>query len=116
MPLPAFLLPETTVQQNGSAEPIALTGSRPLLVTLGITQVVEQQSLLLSIEGSDDGTAWQPDPVVTFPEKFYTGVSLVYIDPAIRNIHHIRASWKVNRWGRGDKTPSFRIYIFVENV
>ena len=114
--LPGFLVPETDIRSNGASDPLALNTIQPVLITLGVLQVVEQESLLLSMEGSADGSQWLPAPVVTFPEKFYTGVSAVYINPAEENVHFLRAAWKVNRWGRGVKTPFFRVYVFVELV
>lgn len=112
----AFLIPETTLHANGTGEPLDLGGAGPVLVTLGVLETVEQESLLLSIEGSPDGVDWRPEPLVSFPERFYPGVIAVYIDPAGQGIRHLRANWKLNRWGRGDKTPSFRLYLFVEAV
>lgn len=101
---------------NGASEPLAIGEPVPLLITLGILDTVEQESLLLSIEGSADGATWRPQPLVTFPEKFYRGVSSVYIDPGPAGIRYVRASWKLNRWGRGFKVPTFRLYVFAEPV
>ena len=114
--LPTFLVPEIEIRGNGASEPVALDTREPLLITLGVLKVIEQESLLVSIEGSSDGAQWQPAPLVSFPEKFYPGVSAVYLDTAEENVRFVRAAWKVNRWGRGDKTPLFRIYVFVEAV
>jgi hypothetical protein len=112
--VPAFLVSERVIHANGTGEAAELNGVAPLLITLGVLEVVEQESLLLTIEGSTDGSNWTP--LVSFPEKFYTGVSAVYLDPGRSAVHSIRAAWKVNRWGRGDKTPSFRAYVFAELV
>jgi hypothetical protein len=116
--LPAFLVSDTTVHANGESAPVEINGeSRPgtLLVTLGITGVVEQEALLVSLHGSADGTAWDAPPLAIFPQKFYTGVSSIMLDLAAHpEISFLRAQWKVARWGRGDKTPSFRFYVFVE--
>jgi hypothetical protein len=116
LPLPAFLVPEISVHANGTSGALEIAEDGPILVTLGILETVEQESLVLSIEGSVDGVSWLPDPMVTFPEKFYTGVSSVYIDAAGKGVRHLRASWKVNRWGRGDKTPQYKLYVFAEAV
>ena len=42
-----FLLPESLAQQDGAGAAIALDAERgrPLLLTLGITRIVEQESL-----------------------------------------------------------------------
>lgn len=116
--LPDFLLSETTIHANGESTPFEIgRESRPetLLVTMGITHVVEQEALLISLHGSPDGTAWDGPPLAIFPQKFYTGVSSIMLDlTAHPEVSFLRAQWKVSRWGRGDKTPSFRFYLFVE--
>jgi len=115
--LPAFLVPETITQANGEGVPVGLNGGAPgaLLVTLGITHVVEQETLLVSIYGSADGVAWDPTPLGVFPQKFYAGISTIILDlTAHPRVTFVRAQWKVARWGRGDKTPSFTFYVFVE--
>lgn len=115
--LPAFLVPETVIHANGEGAPLPLNGTRPdaLLVTLGITHVVEQESVLVSIQGSADGTTWEHVPLGIFPQKFYPSVSTIVLDMAEHaRVSFLRAQWKVVRWGRGDKTPSFTLYVFVE--
>jgi hypothetical protein len=114
MSLPAFLLPESVVHENGHS-PILDLGADPgpVLITLGILEVVEQESCIVGIYGSADQTAWNPTPLIEFPQKFYTGVSAVYVPSPAR---FLRAQWKVDRWGRGSKTPSFRLYLFVEAI
>ncbi len=115
--LPAFLVPETTIHENGSGSSLDLGESPgPILLTLGILEVVEQESLLLGIYASADGVEWGTEPLVGFPEKFYPGISAVYLDPATHAVRFIRAQWKVNRWGRGSKTPAYRLYLFAEAV
>ena len=51
-----FLLPENVARQNGAGAEFALDAARgkPLLLTLGITRIVEQESLEVSIWGSSD--------------------------------------------------------------
>jgi hypothetical protein len=114
---PAFLVPETTIHANGESPAIELPTPPPdsLLVTLGLTKVVEQEALLVSIQGSSDGLTWGAAPLAFFPQKFYTGVSAVLLDLRRHpDIRFIRAQWKASRWGRGDKTPSFTFYVFIE--
>lgn len=110
---PVFLVPESTITAAGESEPVALPGSQALLLTLGITHVIEQESLDVLILKSADGSAWTK--IAAFPQKFYTGVSSLLVDftqhPEAR---FLRAQWKVNRWGRGEKTPSFKFYLVAE--
>lgn len=117
MSIPAFLLSETTVNADGTGPQLDLGESAGgALITLGISAVIEQESLLVSIHGSQDGVEWSADPVVQFPQKFYTGVSAVFIDAGRRSIRYLQARWKTDRWGRGTKTPMFRIYLLVEPI
>jgi hypothetical protein len=116
--LPAFLIPETTIHENGTGDALDLDeDATAILVTLGITQTVEQESLLMSLHGSLDGTEWGATPIVSFPQKFYEGVSSVLLDRAeLESFRYLRAQWKTNRWGRGSKTPTFRVYVFAERA
>lgn len=114
---PVFLVPEITVHANGEGAAIQLSSPKPdaLMVTQGITAVIEQQFLTVAIDGSADGTTWTP--LITFPQKFYVGVTAMRVDlKAHPEITQIRAHWKAARWGRGNKTPSFTFYVFAEPV
>jgi hypothetical protein len=114
---PAFLVPETTVHANGESASTAIPLPRPdaLMITLGITKIVEQEALQLAIEGSADGSTWSAVPLASFPQKFYTGVSTLLIDLKRHpDTAYLKAHWKVSRWGRGDKVASFTFYVFAE--
>jgi len=117
--LPAFLVPETVVRQEGAGPEVALgqAQGKPLLLTLGITRIIEQESLDVSIWGSPDGVNWGTKPLVSFPQKFYCGTYHLELDlSAHPEITHLRAQWKVNRWGRGEPTPLFGFYLFVQEA
>jgi hypothetical protein len=114
---PVFLVPESVIHANGAGPVIDLGLSAPpsILITLGITQVVEQESLAVEIFGSADESIWAPAPLISIPQKFYAGVSAVVVDLAQHpKTRYLKAQWKVNRWGRGDATPLFGFYLFVE--
>ena len=115
--LPAFLLPESLVRSSGQGPRLDLGTSPPaqLLVTLGITRVIEQESLDLALLASLDGETWAPSPILAFPQKFYAGVSSLLLDAAhTPGLRFLRARWTLNRWGRGDQSPLFSFYVFVE--
>src|SRR5437762_2804154 len=61
----AFLVPEITVEANGESAPLTLgaAAGKPVLLTLAITGIVEQESLDASIFGSANGTEWAPAPL-----------------------------------------------------
>jgi len=117
--LPEFILPETTVREAGEGPVIDLGTNQggALLLTLGITRIIEQESLDLSIWGSSDNSDWGSRPLATFPQKFYCGTYQVVLDLSDRNdVRYLRARWVVNRWGKGDATPLFDMYLFVKEL
>ena len=122
--LPAFLLPETQVREGGDSPVLdlqdtnsALAHEDLLLLTLGITHIVEQESLDITIWGSSDGEEWGAKPIVTFPQKFYCGTyNMVLNLTRYTGIRFLRARWKVNRWGKGDLRPLFDLYLFAQPV
>jgi hypothetical protein len=117
--LPNFILPETTINDKGSGEPLALedVAGETLVLTLGITDIVEQQSLDVSILGSEDGENWGEKPVRVFPQKFYRGVYGLLLDlSAHPGVKYLKADWKTERWGVGSSTPMFRFYVFAETL
>jgi hypothetical protein len=115
--LPQFLLPETTVREAGTGAQIDLGDQQgeTLIVTLGITRIIEQESLDLSLWGSADGTDWGTKPIATFPQKFYCGTYQILLDLSDRpDVKYLRVKWAVNRWGKGDPKPLFTIYLFAQ--
>jgi len=115
--LPGFLVPETTIESNGSSDPIDLgdLAGKMLLLTLGILDVVEQESLDIAIWGSADGGEWGEDPIRAFPQKFYRGTCQILCPlDSHPDVRYLRVDWKVNRWGVGLKTPMFKLYLFAE--
>src|SRR5579872_3059107 len=117
--LPEFLLAETTVREAGAGPAIALGSNQGgvLILTLGITRIIEQESLDLSIWGSADGVEWGAKPLSAFPQKFYCGTYQLVLDLSDRSdVKFLRAKWQVNRWGKGDSTPLFDLYLFVKEL
>jgi hypothetical protein len=116
----AFLVPEkTAVSAKGDGPTIELkaTEGRVFLLTLTITDIIEQESLDVSIFASADGAAWDPKPVVAFPQRFYRAETPILLDLAARpEVKFIRAHWEVNRWGRGTETPMFEFNVALREV
>jgi hypothetical protein len=116
--LPQFLLPETTVREAGAGPDVNLGDlqqGRTLILTLGITRIIEQESIDISIWGSADGSDWGAKPLVSFPQKFYCGTYQMLLDLSeLPNIQYLRANWQVGRWGKGDPKPLFTLYLFVQ--
>ena len=114
--LPQFLLPETTVREAGQSADVDLGEilSGTLVLTLGLTRIIEQQSIDVSIWGSADGVEWGGKPLVAFPQKFYCGTYQILLDLGDRPVKFLRAKWAVNRWGKGDPKPLFGVYLFAQ--
>ena len=87
--LPRFLLPETTVREAGAGPDIELGEHHgdDLVLTFGITRIIEQESIDLSIWGSTDGIDWGAKPIATFPQKFYCGTYQIILDLTGRPHH-----------------------------
>lgn len=114
--LPQFLVPETTVREAGKSGEFEIpTGTKLMLITLGINRIVEQQSLDVAIYGSADGTTWSAKPLLRFPQKFYCGTYALVLDLAqTSDVRFLRVEYKLNRWGRGDQQPLFGLYVYAE--
>jgi len=117
--LPVFLLPETTVREAGEGSALNLGGSqgRTVLLTLGITRIIEQESLDVSIWGSTDGNEWGTKPLITFPQKFYCGTYQILVDLTQHpDVKFVRVKWNAQRWGKGDAKPLFGFYVFAQEM
>src|SRR5260221_6452732 len=113
--LPGFLLPETTIRAAGTGPDVDLGDSHGslILLTLGITRIIEQESLDVSIWGSANNAEWGAKPLLSFPQKFYCGTYQLLLDlNQHRDVKFLRAKWQVSRWGRGDPQPLFGAYLF----
>jgi hypothetical protein len=117
--LPNFLIPETVIREAGTGPELSV-GSMSgglLLLTLGITRIIEQQSLDIAIWGSPDNVDWSAKPLLSFPQKFYCGTYQLLLDLTQHpGVQYLRAKWQVSRWGRGDPKPLFGIYLFVQDA
>ena len=89
-----LLLPETVARQDGSGPEIALEQRGTLmLLTLGITRIIEDEALDVTLWGSADRKNWRQ--LVAFPQKFYCGDYSLMLDltlyPEIRYLRTIGA-------------------------
>jgi len=117
--LPIFILPESVHREDGVSPEIELGAARgkAVLVTLGITRIVEQQSLDVSIWGSPEKQNWGTKALAIFPQKFYCGTYTLLLDLSEHpDIQYLRAQWKMSRWGRGDPKPLFGFYLFAQEA
>ena len=110
-----FLLPESVARQDGTGAALALETVRgkELLLTLGITRTIEQESLELSVWGSPDRERWRL--IETFPRKFYCGTYSLLLDlKRHADLRYLRAQWKMSRWGSAETIPLFGFHVRVE--
>jgi hypothetical protein len=116
----AFLVGAKTVvdsKGDGPAVDVSSAQSRVFLLSLEITNMIEQESLDVGIAGSGDGSTWNPKPIVSFPQKFYRGEQPLLLDlRALPETKFVRAHWEVNRWGRGNTTPMFEFQLRLKEV
>jgi len=110
------LLPESVTRQDGVGPEIALEeGNQSLLLTLGITRILEKEILDVSLWGSADGRYWKQ--LTAFPRKFYCGTYSMVLDlnrhPGIR---YIRAQWQMGTWDMQEPKPLCGFYLHAEEV
>jgi hypothetical protein len=115
-----FLVPEKTVataKGDGATVEVSGAANRVFLLTLQITDIVEQEALDVTVYGSADGAIWSPKPLASFPQKFYRGHHPLLLDlTSQKSIKFLRAHWEVNRWGRGSETPRFEFHVTLKEV
>ena len=115
-----LLVPEKTVvnaKGDGPVLDVSGAASRVFLLTLDITNIIEQEALDVSIFGSVDGATWGAKAVTAFPQKFYRGPHPLLLDlTGHAEVKFVRAHWEVNRWGRGTETPMFEFHLGIREV
>jgi hypothetical protein len=112
-----FLLPETTVREAGvgPALEIGEASGGTLILTLGITRILEKESIDVAIWGSSDGFDWGTIPIATFPQKFYCGTYQMHLDLSTRSdVRYLRAQWDPGRWSTGKGKVLFTLYLFMQ--
>jgi hypothetical protein len=116
---PELLLPETTVRDAGIGPALDLRQERGgmLFLTLGISRIVERESIAIDIWGSADGTEWGRDPLISYPQKFYCGTYQLQLDLTRRpDIRYLRARWDVSRWSSASGRPLFTVCLQVTTL
>ena len=109
---------KTVVNAKGDGATVDVSSAGLVfLLTLDITNIIEQESIDVSIFGSTDGAAWSPKSIASFPQKFYRGQQPLILDlnehPGVK---FVRAHWEVNRWGRGTETPMFEFGVTIKEI
>jgi hypothetical protein len=111
------LLPESIVRADGAGPEIDLGSKRGklLVLTLGITRILEQESLEIIVCGSADGEQWDSKPLAKFPPKFYCGLYSILLNLGARpDVKFLRVQWKMSRWSKRESVPMFGFYVYAE--
>ena len=115
-----LLVAEKTVvsaKGDGLAVDVSSSANRVFLLTLEITNIIEQESFELSIFGSADGASWDAKPLVSYPQEFYRGEYPLILDlTGHPEVKFIRPHWEVARWGRGVETPMFEFGVKLKEI
>jgi hypothetical protein len=115
-----FLVPpETTIETPGAgaAFDLGALAGKQVLIILRVADIIEQESLHVSIWGSADGNEWGEKALFWFPQEFYRGAKPAALDLRQRpEIKFLQARWEVNRWGRGYPRPYFRFSVEIEEL
>jgi hypothetical protein len=112
-----FLLPESIARADGTGPEIDLASKRGklLVLTLGITRILEQESLEVTVWGSADGENWDSKPMAKFPPKFYCGLYSILLNLGSRpDVRFLRINWTMSRWSKRESLPMFGFYVYAE--
>jgi len=115
--LPDFLLPESTAWANGQGLAVDLGSKcgKLLVLTLGITTVLEQEGLDVSVWGSSDGENWGSRALATYGPKSYCGIYSILLNLVSRlEVRFVRVQWRMQRWSKQEATPMFGFYVYAE--
>ncbi|HVO97515.1 MAG TPA: hypothetical protein VMT15_05580 [Bryobacteraceae bacterium] len=115
--MPEVIVPEMVAREDGASNEIALgsRAGRPLLLTLGITRILEQDSLDVSVWGSADRQQWRQ--IAAYPQKFYCGTYLLLVDLSREpNMRYLRVQWRMGRWGETDPKPVVGFFVSAEEL
>lgn len=116
---PYLLPPETTVETDGqgAAFDLGALAGQPVIILLRVTEIVEQESIHVSIWGSGEGSNWGEKALFAFPQKFYRGTAPAALDLVQRpDIKFLQARWELNRWGRGYPRPYFKFCVEIQEL
>ncbi len=115
-----YLVPrDTVVETSGASLPFDLgpLAGKSVLIVLRVTDIIEQESLDVSIWGSADGKEWGAKPLFWYPQKFYRGVTPAALDLRQRlEIKFLQARWEVSRFGRGYPRPYFKFAVEIQEL
>jgi hypothetical protein len=111
------LLQESLFHVDGVSPSIDVSrvAGKLFVLTLGITRILEQQNLEVSIWASPDGTCWGTEPLTSVPPKSYCGLYSVLLNLARKPpVRYLRVQWKMNRWSKSRDNSSLLCAFYLE--
>jgi hypothetical protein len=111
------LLQESLVHVDGVSPSIDVSrvAGKLFVVTLGITRILEQQNLEVSIWASPDGTGWGTEPLTSFPPKSYCGLYSILLNLARKPpVRYVRVQWKMHRWSKSPENMSLLCAFYLD--
>ncbi len=114
-----FIPAGTCLTHDGesASHDIAASATRTFLCKMEITAQIEQESVEISVWGSEDGASWGKTPLLIMPQRFYKGETSQILDLSQRpEIRHIRARWKLALWGRVTPHAMFELSFTATEI
>jgi hypothetical protein len=112
------LFAESTVLADGVGSGIELGAEidgKLAVITIGITRILEQQGLIVSIWGSSDNVDWGSKPLASFPQKYYCGTSSMLLNLSKhKHVRYLRVKWQMKRWAKQETSGLCAFYVFAE--
>jgi hypothetical protein len=111
--------PKTVVRAKGDGPAVDVSDAknRVFLLTLEITNIIEQESLDVAVYGAADETTWGAKPIISFTQSFYRGEQPLLLDLTLQpETKFVKAHWEVNRWGRGGDEAMFEFGVSLKEI
>src|ERR1700757_3997547 len=97
-----------TANGEGEAQEISSSATRTFMCWIEITDQIEQESVDVSVYGSEDGQTWGKMPLLKMPQRFYRGDTRQILDLSMKpEIRFLRAKWAPPRGGPVAPHPIF---------
>ena len=109
----------TQLKASGEGQPhdVSSAQSHTFLCSMLIADQIEQESVDISVWGSEDGQSWGKMPLLKMPQRFYRGETRQVLDLSSRpEIRFLRAKWELARWGRVAPHPMFVLGFRLSEV
>jgi hypothetical protein len=108
---------QLTTSGEGAPHDIGSAQTRTFLCSMLIADQIEQESVDISVWGSEDGQNWGKMPLLKMPQRFYRGETRQILDLSSKpEVRFLRAKWELVRWGRVAPHPMFLLGFRLTEV